>query len=124
MADRQTMLLDSIRGFVRAQLAGEQVGTLLDQLVQEVVRILDVIGAGVSLGDTDGVLRFVVASDPLTLRAERRPRRAPAGRRSWAARRSGARTSHTPLSAGRTSSRWRPGWGCVRSPGCPWPPVA
>ena len=59
----QRCLLDAFREFATRLLGSYEIGPVLYELTDQVVAVLGVDGVGVSLGDSDGVLRFVTATD-------------------------------------------------------------
>lgn len=62
MLDHQA-LLEAFRDYASQLLRPYAVGPVLYRLTDQVVAVLGVDGAGVCLGDGDGVLRFVTATD-------------------------------------------------------------
>ena len=62
MLDHQA-LLEAFREYASQLLRPYAVGPVLYRLTDQVVAVLGVDGAGVCLGDGDGVLRFVTATD-------------------------------------------------------------
>lgn len=69
MVDR-TALHRALTEFVRASVVGYGIGDMLYRLTDEVVTVLGCEGAGVSLGDATGSLRFVTATDDHIVRIE------------------------------------------------------
>ena len=59
----QRSLLDVFREFATRLLGPYEIGPVLYELTDQVVAVLGVDGAAVSLADSDGVLRFVTATD-------------------------------------------------------------
>ena len=62
MAD-QHLLAATLRTFARTQVGGYQVDDVLHELCEGVVAVLGVDGAGVTIADVSGRLRFVVSTD-------------------------------------------------------------
>ena len=59
----QRSLLDVFREFATRLLGPYEIGPVLYELADQVVAVLGVDGAAVSLADSDGVLHFVTATD-------------------------------------------------------------
>jgi transcriptional regulator with GAF, ATPase, and Fis domain len=70
MAD-QRLLLQALSDFAETLAHRYAVADVLFQLTDHVTAVLDVVGAGVSLGDDDGVLRFITASNEMLTEIER-----------------------------------------------------
>jgi GAF domain-containing protein len=69
MTDQQA-LIRAFADYARTISARYDIGDVLYRLTDQVVEVLDVDGAGVSLGDADGALRFVTATDEGIMRIE------------------------------------------------------
>jgi GAF domain-containing protein len=69
MADKEA-LHRALAQYARTLMHDYNVGDLLYQLTDQVVSVLDVAGAGVSLGGPDGRLQFVTATDERVVRLE------------------------------------------------------
>lgn len=63
-------LFRTVRLFARTVASSFEIGPVLYDLTDQVDDILDIDGAGFSLGDRDGRLRFVTGSDERVLRLE------------------------------------------------------
>ena len=71
MTDQQA-LIRAFADYARTLSARYDIGDVLYRLTDQVVEVLDVDGAGVSLGDADGGLRFVTATDERIVHVEER----------------------------------------------------
>jgi GAF domain-containing protein len=69
MAD-QSALFRAFADYARTTLGDYEVGEVLHRLTDQVVEVLGVAGAGVSVGQADGRLTFVTATDEPTSRIE------------------------------------------------------
>ncbi len=66
----EALLRDTFRRFARALLGEYEITQVLYELTDRAAAILEAGGAGVSLGDDDGDLVFVAATDERMVRAE------------------------------------------------------
>jgi GAF domain-containing protein len=71
MTDQQA-LLRAFADYARTLSAPYDIGDVLYRLTDHIVEVLDVAGAGVSLADADGGLRFVTATDEHIVHVEER----------------------------------------------------
>jgi GAF domain-containing protein len=69
MAD-QSALRRAFADYARTMACRYEIGDVLYRLTDQIVEVLGVSGAGVSLGDAHGALQFVTATDQLVTRAE------------------------------------------------------
>lgn len=67
----EAALRRTVSEYASTLLGSYHIGEVLDRLVTQVVEVLGVCGAGVTIGDEDGLLPFVAASDEQVLRVER-----------------------------------------------------
>ncbi len=68
----QAALIRSFADYARTLSSPYDIGDVLYRLTDQVTEVLAVDGAGVSLGDSDGTLRFVTATDERITRIEER----------------------------------------------------
>jgi GAF domain-containing protein len=66
----QSALKRAFADYARTTAGSYEIGEVLYRLTDQVVEVLDIDGAGVSIAEADGTLQFVTASDALTTRAE------------------------------------------------------
>jgi GAF domain-containing protein len=98
----QAALQRAFGDYARSILGRYEVGDVLYRLTDHVVEVLGVDGAGVSIGDTDGTLKFVTATDERSTRVEEQQMRAQEGP-CHDAYRSGDRVTVADL---RAEERW------------------
>lgn len=67
----QASLTRALADFARALVRPYSVGDVLDRLANAAVEVIDVDGAGLSIADEGGDLRFVIATDQTTAELER-----------------------------------------------------
>ncbi len=70
MTDRSE-LLDALTRFAHSMAVDYDVGDVLYRLTDEVTAVLAVAGAGISVADPDGRLRYAAASDDVVIELER-----------------------------------------------------
>jgi GAF domain-containing protein len=67
----QDLVFSALAEFAHTLVQRYAIGDVLSHLTQQVPRALDIAGAGVSVGDDDGVLRFVTCSSDFLVGVER-----------------------------------------------------
>ena len=70
MSESTSPLIEQLKSFARMLVSDQDVGGLLHRICEVAVEALAVDGAGILLRDTDGSLRYAVASDERTAQIE------------------------------------------------------